>query len=317
MFSSQYLTLSTFRRLIFGSFTPIVFFLRALARSASTTYNTLLASPCNGLIALCLLSAFLSGCGGMYRVNSVFKTGMLPSTYEDKDKDDFYLKDKQQIDTDSAAFRSEFLSAHAVSSVPATETQGEENRAKGARNALISKILLLADDVCLQHKADIQGNATGVNLSLGTATTLFSGAGALATGAGAATLSALAAASNSTRSLINAEVYQQTLSASILLAIDGDRVAKKVPIIAGMKSSTTDYPIEVAIQQISEYHQSCSFVSGIEVISKAVQQRPKTKAQIQSDIDYLTASINTNDSGKAELEKERTRLQLLLQNAPQ
>ena len=196
----------------------------------------------------------------------------------------------------------------------------EEERARGSRNALISRILLLADDICLQHKANIQGNASALNLGFGTATTLFAGAGTLVTGPGAATLSALAAASNATRSLVNEEVYQKAFSASILLAIDSDRVSKKTPIIAGMKSPVADYPIEMAIQQINEYHHSCSFVNGIEVISKAVQQRPKTKAQIQSEIEYLRGEIGKNGTDgidNAALKNQLTKLQAMHPDASQ
>ena len=302
----------------------LIFSKAAWAEKAKILLGNCLAALRSGFVALSVLAALMAGCGSVYRVDSVFRTNTLPSVTPNGNSDDFYYKDGKnyQIDPGSAAFKKAFTEAHAASGVAA---QGiEEERARGARNALTSKILLLADDVCLQHKADIQGTATNLNLGLGSATTLFSGASTLATGTSAATLSAFATASNSTRSLVNEEVYQKAFSASILLAIDSDRASKKAPIVTGMKSSTTDYPIEMAIQQINEYHQSCSFVNGIEVISKSIQQRQKTKSQIQSEMEYVKEQIKSNSASGAssgipntDLVRELTNLQTLYLSAPQ
>jgi hypothetical protein len=60
-------------------------------------------------------------------------------------------------------------------------------------------------------------------------------------------------------------------------------------------------------------------VNGLEVISKAVQQRPKTKAQIQSEIDFLHNEITKNGDkiNSEDLTKNMLKLQALHQDASQ
>ena len=141
--------------------------------------NTKIQSSIRTGIGLLVLH-LISGCGGVYVVDSIYKTQQLPEACLQTDKTQcttMYVSGKQMIDNESAAFRAAF-----------TEAQKLETD----RNRLLIRIRLLSDEICKNHQGDIRGTATALNLTFGTLTTLFSGAAALSAGTAARTLADLA-----------------------------------------------------------------------------------------------------------------------------
>lgn len=227
-------------------------------------------------VATCALLS--SGCATYYRVPPIIKDSVLPSS----DGSSFYDAKSHQIDTESAAFKRAFASAQA---------------SVAERNALVSQVWLLSDGVCLQHKAEIAATANSFNLTFGTLTTLLSGtASVIGAESTAKALAAGATASNSSRSLINEEVYQKTFAITILQAIDSERSTRKGPIAAGLLKSLAEYPIQTALVDLSEYHSSCSFIAGLQALTKALSERPPTKSAVESQIKVLRGEMASNDA---------------------
>lgn len=228
--------------------------------------------------AAALALVMMSGCAHYYRVGSIMKHGMVP----EQGGTGFYDEKTRQIDAASPAFQDAYAAATVSPS---------------ARNVLISKIILVSDDVCLTHKAEIESTANSMNLTFGALTTLFaSTATVIGAESTAKALSAGAAAANAGRSLVNEEVYKKAFSISILRAIDSEREALRTPIMRGMGQGLEQYPIHAALLDLSRYHTSCAFISGLSVISESLQNRPATRSTLESRIDLLREQMVRNDA---------------------
>ena len=221
----------------------------------------------------------LGGCASYYRVPSVFNTMALPDAAGNTNS--FYDKKSHQIDTDSGAFKAAWKDAHTTPE---------------ARNTFVARTLIVSDDICLTHKAEIQAMSNSLNLTFGSLTTLFSGAASVIDSTTTAQImSAVATASNSSRSLVNAEVYQQSLAVTILGAIDANRTELRTKITSKFGQPLAGYPVELAVADLVQYHEACSFISGLTFVSKAVQQRQQTKSTLLERIDDLRKQVEANN----------------------
>lgn len=132
------------------------------------------------------------------------------------------------------------------------------------RNQAIAALLIGSDELCEQHRRSIYGRDTGWNLASGTAANLFAGMAAVVTGERRKTiLSALALFSNSERSLVNETVYKQMIVTSVDKKIVEVRAVKAQDMRDRLGQSLTQYPIGLALKDVSDYHHSCSFMSGL------------------------------------------------------
>jgi hypothetical protein len=228
-------------------------------------------------MAICLAS---SGCAHYYSVGSIVKHGAIP----EQGGQGFYDAKTHQIDAASPAFQAALTAAR---------------NSQADRNALIAKMVLVSDDGCLRHKSEIEAMANSVNLTFGALTTLFAGtATVIGAESTAKALSAAAAASNASRSLVNEEVYKKAFSTSILRAIDTERDALRSTLVAGMSLGIDKYAIDIALLDVSRYHASCSFIAGISTISQSLEQRPATSATVQTRIELLQQQMTRNDARK-------------------
>ena len=267
------------------------------------------------MLACVLITGVACGCTRYYRIDPLLNTLALPDSTGHSSS--IYDRKRHQINTDSGAFMAAWAAAH-------------ESPQK--RNALVATIIVTSDEICLTHKAQIQATSNSLNLSFGALTTLFSGAASvLKSATSASALSAAAAASNSARSLVNAEVYQQSFSVTILNAIDSNRDSQRAMLRSGFERSLSAYPIELALSDLSQYHESCSFVSGLAFVSKAVQQRQQSRSTLLDRIATLRDQMKSNsanttgDSGQdaqytsnnIELMKQISNRQTLLTTAPE
>jgi hypothetical protein len=206
----------------------------------------------------------LSACGGLYVVNPVFDSPKIP------DKAGMDLYGKKTINTESKEFINAINLARA---------------SKLDRNNLIIKIKLVSDSICTEHLGDIKGNSSAINITLGTLTTLFAGVASISSGTAASTLAASASASNASRSLINEEIYRQVFSDSIIRAIEFDRSGVRNEIKRRMGDDYNIYTIEEAIYDLQIYHDKCSFINGVGIITEAVKIR--TTPSVSEKIDNI------------------------------
>lgn len=165
------------------------------------------------LFLSCLTSALLlNGCGYLnfmkdsYVVDNMLNNEALP----DKNGDSMYKK--KQIDTDSIAFKNAYK---------------EAKNDKSARNELLSRMILLSDQICEEHKGAVMATSASINIGLGFSTSLLTGLGTVLVNPAVKTaLSAGATLTNASRSIINEEVYRNSYATNIIKAIEISRNEK-------------------------------------------------------------------------------------------
>nr|VFJ56607.1 MAG: hypothetical protein BECKDK2373C_GA0170839_105412 [Candidatus Kentron sp. DK] len=159
---------------------------------------------------------------------------------------------------------------------------------KGKRDELVNELLMLSDRVCSNHQAEIIANANDFNIVTGSITNLLSAAGTVVGGAATkAALAAGASVSGSTKTLVDNELYLESVGTTIVRAISVAREKYLAKIENGMQEEVKEYPVTEALRDVQEYHGRCSFYYGLMEISKALEQRKKTKAEIAGDIRAL------------------------------
>lgn len=236
---------------------------------------------------------FLSGgcgLGNYYAVDPMIESTKISNS----EGQSFYVDGKKKIDTEGNAFKSAFTSSTTNPSV---------------RNELLSRIILLSDELCEEHKGSILANSASVNVGLGSATTIFSSLATVVGGDAAKSgLSAASAITNSSRSIINDEIYYNSFAIAIIKAIDNDRESKKLTIKTGMNKSVIDYTITQGILDVNSYHNSCSFQNGLKIVSESVDRRKPTSIELREKIDYIKSQIDYNDAKSISSDKLKEHL---------
>lgn len=258
----------------------------------------------NKLTTIALLAFSLSGCGTVaeyYRVDPIMKrnTSNSATTY--------YSKDGNSIDVTGTPFN----------------TNIDSITTKDGRNKFIRELMSVSDDVCELHKAGIISNSNTWNISSGTISNVLSGLGSVV--GGDATKSALAAGaalSNSTRSLVNQEIYANSLATTIVRAIELKiKEAGSVIEQAMATKDIADYPTWSAVYDVDEYHRRCSFIAGLIEVTKALDTRKESRSQLLLRIQLLNNQITANKAinvgyDPKSLMTEIEKLQVLLSSAP-
>jgi hypothetical protein len=165
-----------------------------------------------------------------------------------------------------------------------------------ARSRLASILIMQSDNICTVEMGRLTADQAMVNTGLSSATTVFSTAGAIVTGQLAGNiLSGLASGTNGIRDHINAETYRNTLSNALTKAIRQERDRQRAIIDANSKI----WDVDTMIRRVNEYHQVCSFFSGLDLVMKAVDRAglyaadPRRTAAIAIDnVRGQIASIN-------------------------
>lgn len=248
----------------------------------------------------------ITGCSTIaenYRTNPILTRSV-------KNGEETYYSNKgEAININSAAFLKKINSI------------GED---KKHRNQFIRELMDLSDNVCELHEATIISNSNTWNIATGSISNILSGFGSVVGGeATKSALSAGAALSNSTRSLINEEIYTNALATTIVRAIRVKRNEAKISILKNLGESAKNYPTWSAIYDVAEYHRRCSFISGMVEITKALENRKESTEEINYRIQLLRNQIseNKNHFGKnykpgPNLKSRIEALQTLLFTAP-
>jgi len=243
----------------------------------------------------------LSGCSSIaeyYRVEPILK--------RENKTNSIFLKDQNAIDVLSEAFKKRV----------------EEATTKEKRNEFIRQLMSFSNDVCEAHRTRIVSGSNSWNVSTGTVSNILAGLGSVVPGESTkAALSAGAALSNSTRSLVNQEIYANSLATTVVRAIDIKRHEGASAIAHFLETKEpAEYPVWAAIYDVDEYHRRCSFITGLIEVTKALESRKETKGQILQRIQFINKQVDDNNNRKEanqQLIDERNKLQLMLSTAPE
>lgn len=190
---------------------------------------------------------------------------------------------------------------------------------RGHRNRLASILMSESNTVCTREMGNLTAHEAMVNAGLATATTAFSTVGAIVSGKLASNiLSGLASGTNATRGHINSEVYRNVLAVAVSKAIRLERDKQRAAIRAKYVSEWTDYSVDEMIEQVNQYHQTCSFYRGLDLVITAVDRTAyynsdprRTSAFAIDNVRAQIASIRrqiahpkVSQAEKAELEKQ-------------
>ena len=189
------------------------------------------------------------------------------------------------------------------------------------RNDLIEDLLTISDSSCARHQASVIAGLNTWNVTTGSLSSLLSAIGTV-TG-GETTKAALAAGAgfvNSSRSLVNEEVYAKAIGTTIVRATMAAREKQNAEISTGMNKPLADYPVKEALRDVYNYQNKCSFYYGLVEITKAIEQRKRSKPEILATIDLLQRQANalqTRSISTTEIDEQIKKLALELDGAPQ
>lgn len=189
------------------------------------------------------------------------------------------------------------------------------------RNDLIEDLLTISDRSCARHQASVIAGLNTWNVTTGTLSSLLSALGTVTGGETAkAALSAAAGFTNSTRSLVNEEVYAKAIGTTIVRATMAAREKQMAEISQGMRKTVSQYSIKSGLRDVYNYQNKCSFYYGLVEITKAIDQRKRSRPEILDTIALLerqAANFKTNGYATKEIEKQLEKLALELDGAPQ
>lgn len=246
------------------------------------------------VILIALLTAGCSSLSGYYEADPLFKQ-----------QSDLLEEDTDIVDIDKLQDR-----------VKAIGNDTEK------RNILLEELLTISDRSCSRHQASIVSTANAWNVSTGTISTLLSAIGTVSGGASdKAALAAGAAFTNSTRSLVNEEVYAKAIGPTIVRATISARDKQLAIIKAGMKEADIkNYSVQQGLRDVYNYHNRCSFYYGLLEITKAIEERKRTKPEIEEKLSLLRSQVKIMKTDGIDTKNIESRIEALvleLEQAPQ
>lgn len=159
---------------------------------------------------------------------------------------------------------------------------------KTLRNQAVVGLITVADELCLEHFRSIYGNEAAYNLLFGSLTNLFAGAATVASGEATKTLLAgLAAFSSAERSLINETVYKTMVAQAVTKKIRDAKTEQRKAILKKITNDIDHYSMDESLLDVIEYHQTCSFMFGLEkALEEGTQNNSDSKrARTRNDLE--------------------------------
>lgn len=188
------------------------------------------------------------------------------------------------------------------------------------RNQLLEELLTISDRSCARHQASIIATVNTWNVSTGSISSLLSAVATVAGGESAkAALSAGAAFTNSSRSLVNEEVYAKAIGPTIVRATVSAREKKMAEINKGMKETLSIYSVQQGLRDVYDYQNRCSFYYGLLEITKAIDERKRTRAEVQEALQLLKSEatdLKNNGRNTTKIDSRIEALSLELETAP-
>jgi len=164
------------------------------------------------------------------------------------------------------------------------------------RNNTQSRLIILSNEVCEKHLADVFGTSGLINVASSFSSMLLSGAASIVEGRAAQNMSIASSVISGTRSSINSEIYQGLLVGAIIAEIQGLRSASYTAIRSRRTQDVTAYPPAEAVGDALAYHDLCSFYVGVtSLVKKAGRTTRTTDPLVQARIDAKTALLEAID----------------------
>lgn len=177
---------------------------------------------------------------------------------------------------------------------------------KQARNDLQSLIKTQSDNICSAKIAQIKGTGDAIHGGLNSLTTILGGAGAIVTGVTAArVLAGTASITSGVHGNISQAVYQDFVTAAIPKAIKAGRETMWSEIETKRTKEISTYGVYEAIQDVSEYHNLCSFAEGLAALTKASEKLAPSELTTAQGIAELELFESTIDKNQAKIDDIR------------
>lgn len=185
-----------------------------------------------------------------------------------------------------------------------------------SRNNAVATLMVASDDMCQQHLKSIFGNEAGSNITSGSIALLASGLATVSVGVDAKTgWAAISTLANAERSLINETVYKEKLVNVITSKIRQERDRRAALMVTHFHDTVTDYPVMLALSDLTKYHYTCSFMFGLEkALEEGMQssnevRRVKLEQERQQLINFLDVRAVQPNLDKTATEGAKERLQ--------
>ena len=144
-------------------------------------------------------------------------------------------------------------------------TPTNANSCRQQRDHAVAALMVGSDELCVHHRRSIYGREASWNIVTGTLTGLFAGGAAIVESERRKTiLSALALFTNAERSLVNETVYKTMIVTAVDKKIVETRDSKQTAIATSLKLPIDQYGMHAALRDVVAYHQSCSFMNGLQ-----------------------------------------------------
>lgn len=144
-----------------------------------------------------------------------------------------------------------------------------------ARNAVVGALMLASERNCDIYLENLRGAQTAWRTGAGLTSLALSTAGSIVTdSASARLLSGLAGASGSLSGRLDENLMSGMTADVILLGVRAGREPLRRTIAAKLTGNTTysDWPIQIAIADVLQYHGRCNVVSGLAAAQRAVER---------------------------------------------
>ncbi|ATW04246.1 hypothetical protein CHN51_12420 [Sphingorhabdus sp. YGSMI21] len=174
------------------------------------------------------------------------------------------------------------------------------------RNRLEDVLIKRSQDICTIEKGRIFANEATTNAGLGIMTTGLSTISSIVTGDLAKSiLSGGAAFTSSSRDHLNANIWKNQLTTAITNAIDVKRAEILGKMSGNRAKSIYEYNVDEMIRTVNEYHQACSFGTGLQSLMTASANQERftmmnENYQLQAKINSLSTSIEILRAAKAD-----------------
>jgi hypothetical protein len=163
------------------------------------------------------------------------------------------------------------------------------------RDNLANILIGRANAICSVELGRLTANEGTTNTALSMIDTLFSTAATIVSGEQAKSiLAGTAGAANAGRATVNANVYRNKLSDAISGAIKNERTKQLQAINDKIATkSVSEYGVDQMIREVDEYHQTCSFFNGLDLVNKAVSETKPPENTLTTETKKASDAIDT------------------------
>lgn len=186
----------------------------------------------------------------------------------------------------------------AVASGNTATAYARATQAPTYRNRLTSILMKQSDDICTVELSELTADEAIANTALSSATTALAAASTIVTrGLAKTILSGAAATTSGVQGHVNVHIYRNQISQAVGQAISAERNKLKEEILKHYGDNLSKWTVDDAIRDVNEYHRTCSFYKGLELLLAAPGKEKaqedylkKRDADVQQLLDALKAS---------------------------